>query len=101
MFLFLCSLLLPPPPYLLPQLLAFLSYGSLGKSQGALDAEGGGWGEKRGNVEAIGDPQGDWRRDWGQVGGVCGLRWGAYSEVGGAHLQVPVYNVFLVTVVHS
>lgn len=34
-------------------------------------------------------------------GGVCGPRWGACAGVGGAHLQVPVYNVFLVTVVHS
>lgn len=92
----------PPAPTTLPapQLLAFLCYRSLGKSQGALDAEGGGRGEKRGNVEAMGIPRGT-GGGTGDKWGVCGLRWGACSEVGGAHLQVPVYNVFLVTVVHS
>lgn len=78
LFLSFNSPLLPPPPYLLPHLLAFLGHQSLGKSQGALNAEGGGWEGKKGNVEALGDPQGCWRWDWGQV-------WvgGLWAEVGG------------------
>lgn len=53
-------------------------------------------------MEAIGDPRA-LEAGLGTSGeGVCGLRQGTCGAAGGgAHLQVPVYNVFLVTVVHS
>lgn len=60
---------------------------SLGTSQGALDAEGEHEEERKGDVAEGGSAR-------GTAAGVSGLS-------RGAHLQVPVDNIFLVTVVHG
>lgn len=72
----------------------------LGKNSRGPEYSGRSRWRKGGNVvEGSGEPQGT-RDGAGVKRGICGLSWEV--TVGwGTHLQVPVYNVLLVTVVHS
>lgn len=80
-------------PNLLPALAGLVfCHRSLGKSQGVLDAEGGARGGKEGRRGGHGVPRG--------TAAGLGTSRHLWAELG-AHLQVPVHNVFLVTVVHS
>ena len=82
-----------PSPHLLPASAGLVfCHRSLGKSQGTLDAEGGARGGKEGRRGGCGVPRG--------TAAGLGTHRRLWAELG-AHLQVPVHNVFLVTVVHS